>query len=119
MKVKHGAAFYEAQKIKRFIFDEKTSTNWVILEDNTQVLRPLTHGYVPEIGDYRIVNDKGEAFIVGQRMLTYTYDIVSEPPIAATNKPTTSTALMVIPKEPKSQSMEARIVVQSMRRKDL
>jgi hypothetical protein len=69
---------YDAQKIAEFIFDAKTSVNYVKLEDGSRILRPLTHGYTPEVGDYVITAYTGDTYLISRRVFNQAYEILPD-----------------------------------------
>jgi hypothetical protein len=50
----YGGVVVEAQRIVEFVFDKKTTTKYVILEDGSKVLQPKVHGNAPQVGDFLV-----------------------------------------------------------------
>jgi hypothetical protein len=78
MRVKCSQQTYDAQKIVEFIFNVKTAVNYVKLEDGSRIVRPLTHGYVPVVGDYVLTAIDGSTHLIPRLIFKQTYEILPD-----------------------------------------
>ena len=50
----YGGVVVEAQRIVEFVFDKKTTTKYVVLEDGSKFIQPKIHGNAPQVGDFLV-----------------------------------------------------------------
>lgn len=61
----------EAQRIAGFETDSKTSAPFVVFADGTKQPRPLTHGFIPRIGDFWVREFFTRTYYTKQGVKTY------------------------------------------------
>ena len=90
-KAINGGQIVYAQVITAFRDLQDTAERFIVLSDKTERPRPITHGYIPKVGDYfvqatpiTVLSDtqayieRGETMMMGKRLFESLYYLVQE-----------------------------------------